>query len=80
MNFEAYTAVNGWSEENKGLFILAVSLCGHAQSVLGDLPSSLLQNTRPSIRGKITPPIKLTDLYHTQIKERNQKASEYILN
>lgn len=61
----------------KGLF-LAVSLRGHAQSVLGDLPSDNGQHYSTLVRSleeRFSPPNQ-TDFYRVQLKERREKASE----
>lgn len=78
-HFEAFAAVNGWTEESKGLF-WAVSLRGHAQSVLGDLPSDMGQHYSTLVRSleeRFSPPNQ-TDLYRVQLKKRRQKLSESI--
>ena len=76
-HFEACASVNGWNEETKGLF-LALSLRGHAQSVLGDLPTDRGQHYQTLVRSlqeRFSPPNQ-TDLYRVQLKERRQRAME----
>lgn len=58
-----------------------MSLRGHAQSVLGDLPCDKGQHYSTLVRSleEKFPPPKQTDLYRVQLKERKQKALESIL-
>lgn len=76
-HFQACAAVNGWTEESLGLF-LAVSLRGHAESVLGDLPGDKGQHYRTLVRSleeRFSPPNQ-TDLYRVQLKECRQSVRE----
>ena len=75
-HFEACAELNGWSEEQKGLY-LSVSLRGQAQGVFGNLGPG-----RPSYKDlvialeeRFAPPNQ-TELYRVQLRERRQKASE----
>lgn len=57
-----------------------MSLRGHAQSVLGDLPSDKGQHYSTLVRSleERFCPTNQTDLYRVQLKEHRQKASESI--
>lgn len=67
----ACVVVNGWTEESKRT-VLVVSLRGHAQSVLGDLPSDKGQHYRTPVRSLEERffPQNQTVLYRVQLKER----------
>ena len=75
-HFEACADLNGWSDEQKGLY-LSVSLRGQAQGVFGNLGTG-----RPSYKDLVTAleerfaPPNQTELYRVQLRERRQKASE----
>ena len=75
-HFEACADLNGWSDEQKGLY-LSVSLRGQAQGVFGNLGTG-----KPSYKKLVTAleerfaPPNQTELYRVQLRERRQKASE----
>jgi hypothetical protein len=68
--------LNEWTEEEKGL-LLAASLRGQAQAVLGDLPgdNTDYQYLVKALEERFAPPNQ-TELYRVQLRERRKRASE----
>ncbi|MCG8045579.1 MAG: retroviral-like aspartic protease family protein [Candidatus Thiodiazotropha endolucinida] len=75
-HFEACAELNGWSKEQKGLY-LSVSLRGQAQGVFGNLGSGkpAYDDLVTALEERFAPPNQ-TELYRVQLRERRQKASE----
>lgn len=76
-HFEACASINGWDEDEKGLY-LAASLRGHAQGVLGDLSDDKKGHYNHLVRSleERFAPLYQMELYRVQLKERKQRASE----
>ena len=75
-HFEACAELNGWSEEQKGLY-LSVSFRGQAQGVFGNLGPGRhsYKDLVIALEERFAPPNQ-TELYRVQLRERRQKASE----
>ncbi|MCG8048186.1 MAG: reverse transcriptase family protein, partial [Candidatus Thiodiazotropha endolucinida] len=75
-HFEACAELNGWSNEQKGLY-LSVSLRGQAQGVFGNLGTGKhdYDELVTALEERFAPPNQ-TELYRVQLRERRQKASE----
>ena len=78
-HFDMCAELNGWSILQKGLY-LAVSLRGHAQGVLGNLPAEDRNNFEKLIKAlsERFSPESQTELYRAQLKERQWKHGENI--
>ena len=78
-HFDMCAELNGWSIVQKGLY-LAVSLRGHAQGVLGNLPAEDRNNFEKLIKAlsERFSPESQTELYRAQLKERQWKHGENI--
>ena len=75
-HFEVCAQLNGWSEQEKGLY-LAVSLRGQAQGVFGNIANRSHDYIElvKALEDRFAPPNQ-TELYRVQLRERRQKASE----
>ncbi len=75
-HFEACAEINGWSEQDKGLYV-AVALRGQAQGVLSNLDTKTnsYDELMTALQERFAPPNQ-TELYRAQLRERRQKASE----
>lgn len=76
-HFDLVAKVNNWSIDQRGLY-LAVSLRGHAQSILGDLPvesRSDYESLITVLEERFAPPGQ-TELYRLQLRERRIKPGE----
>ena len=74
VHYEVCARINGWSEQEKGLY-LAVSLLGQAQTLVGtyDGPLDDYKRLKTILQERFAPP-KQTELYRAQLKERRHKS------
>ena len=75
-HFDACCRINGWSKEEKGLY-LSVSLRGQAQGILSHLSqdSNDFDKLMTALEERFAPPNQ-AELHRAQLRERRQKASE----
>lgn len=73
-HFEACAQLNGWTEEQKGLYL---SLRGQAQGVFRNLGTKTTEykDLVRALEDRFSPPNQ-TELYRVQLRDRKQKATE----
>ena len=79
-HFEACADLNGWVEKPKGTY-LAVSLCGDAHGVFGNLLRDRTPKYRELVKvleERFAPPSQ-TELFRVQMIEQRQKPCETLL-